>query len=464
MSLHSLAGSPPVASESGSILECFRRKARQKGGTTSESTVTLCPRLPLLEQMVDALGGIHGSVGSFVGLQHLLGSTASLVRRIAADRIEARRVLLLGKPYSANPDVVRFLLSECHYWVHPWSTAQELRKDNDGEMDRRIVATFSVLRCVLRGRAGKAGHRVLLLDDGGRAIRMLHTRNFADIRDRFTCVEQTRCGIRNIEDLDLQVPVVNVAESWVKLEHESPLIAESVNEELSAQLAIMKTAGVRTGTRALIIGYGAIGRAVAAECRRQGRRVSVFDADSKRQSRALADGYGVHRRLRSALHDAELVIGCTGKPVLDRGDYEHIAAGAILVSASSADAEFRGWQLRQEAACLGRPESWPRGTLVEPTGWRSLARSNTHSHPCFSLFRVHWGARHFYLVNGGFPVNFNGGVDPICPEKIQLTRSLLYVGAVQASWTIDPGLHELDDHHQHMLMAAYGAATGSLAA
>jgi len=148
-----------------------------------------------------------------------------------------------------------------------------------------------------------------------------------------------------------------------------------------------------------------------------------------------------------------LIVGCTGRPVLDREHYRHIPNGSILVSASSADVEFRAWQLRPDAECLGRPESW--GTTE---------RRPDRNHPCFSLYRVRNGLGRFYLVNGGFPVNFSGGVDPIPPERIQLTRSLLYLGAVQASRTKAPGLHALDDGLQRSLIEAFVATRDQRAA
>ena len=79
------------------------------------------------------------------------------------------------------------------------------------------------------------------------------------------------------------------------------------------------------------------------------------------------------------------------------------------------------------------------------------------NHPCFSLYRIGDEDHSFYLVNGGFPVNFNGGVDPIRPSRIQLTRSLLLAGAVQASHTKRAGLHDLSQNAQKLLMEAYSA-------
>ena len=117
---------------------------------------------------------------------------------------------------------------------------------------------------------------------------------------------------------------------------------------------------------------------------------------------------------------------------------------SVLVSASSSDIEFRAWSLRSSAECLGNPVHWGSVNHVED-----------YDHPCFSLYRVPKGAGYFYLVNGGFPVNFDGGIDPISPSKIQLTRSLLYMGAVQASRTLSPGLHQLDAGLQNVLATAW---------
>jgi len=426
---------------------------RERRPNESYNSSSLCPTMPVLDALHAELGGVDGRVRGLFGLQHLFGSTASLLRTIADGRIESSRVSLLGKPYSANRQVVRFLRETLGYNVHPDSCEQPLDRDNDGEMDRRVATILASIRRRI-DEWDDLQARVLLIDDGGRAIRLLHSDEFSDIRDRFTCVEQTRCGIRTIEDLDVRIPVVNVAESWVKLEHESPMIAESVSQELCRQLVALDTAGIRVGERALIIGYGAIGRAVSADLRQRGCRVAIHDRNEEQRTVAEVDGYPVYRDLRTAMgREACVILGCTGKPVFDQGDYAHIPDGAILVSASSADVEFRAWQLRVAGECMGRPEAW--GGPVDATD---------ASHPCFSLFRIANGGRRFYLVNGGFPVNFNGGIDPIPPNKIQLTRALLYLGALQASSETEPGIHELSNRFQHRLMDTFDAPGRRLAA
>ncbi len=412
----------------------------------------LNPQMPVLNELRARRGAVDGTIGMFMGLQHLFGSTASLIDTIANDRIAPQDVFLLGKPYSTNPQVMRFLEIARGYWVHPDSTAQMVDVENDRLLDSRIETVFHAIEHRLRNRRGNQPSRVLLIDDGGRAIRLLHSDRFAAIRPLFTCVEQTRCGARVVADLSLEVPVINVAESWVKLEYESPLIAESVTYELTKQLAAMHRAGIENGARALVIGYGSIGRAVSAVLRDSGHDVAIYETDAGRRVAAFHDGFDVCHMLRPALERGGIIVGCTGLPVLDHEDYRHIGDGAVLISASSADVEFRAWQLRRQGENLGRPQAWDK---LSGSGSTHDMRTQ---HPCFSLYRIQQQQRRFYLVNGGFPVNFDGGIDPIEPRKIQLTRSLLFLGALQASRTFTAGLFDLDSDGQHQLMNLYETA------
>ncbi len=84
-----------------------------------------------------------------------------------------------------------------------------------------------------------------------------------------------------------------------------------------------------------------------------------------------------------------------------------------------------------------------------------IGSASGENHPCFSLYGIDNQKGRFHLVNGGFPVNFTGGVDPIHPNQIQLTRSLLYLAAVQASWTAETGIVPLDDFCQQQLLDIY---------
>ena len=422
---------------------------------------SVCPRLPILDFLQDELGGLGDGVFGLVGLQHLMGSTASLIDQLAADRLDPDDVFLLGKPYSTNLQVMDYLREERRYHVHPESADQPLGTPHNEALSTKIDELLSQCRDHLETKPATDAGRVLLIDDGGHAIRLLHSPPFADIVDRFVCVEQTRSGIRTIEDLTLRVPVVNVAESWVKLEHESPLIAESVKIELFRQLVAIESRGIRIGRNTVVIGYGSIGRTVAARMHGCGFTVSVFDHSKVLRDMAVQDGFTAHADLKQGLKGAELIVGCTGTAIMDFPEYACIEEGAILLSTSSSDSEFRGWQLRSLAKPLGTPKYWKvisGGTDAHSAD--DSAGPIPADHPCFCLYHVRLGGRSFYLVNGGFPVNFTGEIDPIPPRLIQLTRGLLYAGAIQASHETKPGIHPLSEHVQEMVMTGYERRAG----
>ena len=78
-------------------------------GTYAPTEDQLMPEMPVMSELHRALGEVHPVVGGFLGLQHLFGSTASLIHRIAKNRIAPGNVFLLGKPYSTNPRVADLL-------------------------------------------------------------------------------------------------------------------------------------------------------------------------------------------------------------------------------------------------------------------------------------------------------------------------------------------------------------------
>ncbi|MHC4881619.1 MAG: Rossmann-fold NAD(P)-binding domain-containing protein [Planctomycetota bacterium] len=221
------------------------------------------------------------------------------------------------------------------------------------------------------------------------------------------------------------------------------MIGESVKNELVKRLVTLKSQGVQIGNRALIIGYGSIGRCTAFELRSFGYEVTVFDSNATHRYNATRDGFQCENNKYMALSYADLVVGCTGTSVLDRSDHQFIADGAVLVSTSSSDVEFKGWQIRKS------PDT------VRILNETMVQHYHPENHPCFNLYRMKQHNKSFYLVNGGFPVNFSGDIDPISPQKIQLTRALLYAGAVQASFEQRPEVHSLNTHMQELILNGY---------
>lgn len=429
--------------------DCFVRAAAVVEGISEEE---LLPDLPLLRALKKKIGSINQDIGGLIGLQHLMGSTASLMKHLSEERLSPDSVFLLGKPYSTCIGVMH-RLAGMGFKVHSGSALQEVNTPHNDSLRGRIEELLRAFRIWKMHHVNRQNKRVLLIDDGGHAIEALHEKQFDDIRPWFTCVEQTRSGIRQIERINLQVPVINVAESNVKLELESPMIADSVKNEVLFELRSLVALGIPVGRRVLVIGYGSVGRCVSQRLRTCGFQVKVFDTSSLHGKKAWSEGFSVLNNYHQALSESDIIIGCTGTPVMDEEDYVHLSDNAILMSASSSDIEFNAWKLRRKAQRVGRASADNSAFKIEYlSGEGSIGIKNTEPNPCFDLYKVKLDSGTVYLVKGGFPVNFNGKADSISPDRIQLTRSLLYAGAVQASCTLNPGIFDLSESYQRLLL------------
>jgi S-adenosylhomocysteine hydrolase len=232
-------------------------------------------------------------------------------------------------------------------------------------------------------------------------------------------MEQTRRGaklLRATGALGPRFPVVNVAESRSKLELESPLIGESVARALDERLR-EAGGGLSSRSPVLVVGFGSVGAAVARALRARGVVVSVADADPRAAAVASADGFA-SAPLASALPRVGILVGCTGTEWFAPAGLASVALGEVaLASASTADVEFRA------------ANELPLTRLTYPAEAEECGPSLFRE--VHSSYALPTGPRHA-LLNGGFPCNFDGSIDPIPPRAIQLTRALILAGACSA--------------------------------
>src|SRR5262245_10954691 len=220
------------------ILACF------EGVLAAPARVAGQPRMRAFDGLVAARKGTAPLAGASVaGVQHLLGSTGGLVAGMVKTGVAPGDIALSGKAYSEHRKVKADLRRRGVH-VH-----------RAGDLDALVRHVIARLR---RGEG-----RVLVLDDGGQLIRRLHEKVPEDLLPRLAAVEQTRRGIEEISGLPLGFPVINVAESWAKLRFETPLIGSSVVVALERELARLASAGVAPRGKILLVGYGAVGSAIA---------------------------------------------------------------------------------------------------------------------------------------------------------------------------------------------------------
>jgi hypothetical protein len=173
----------------------------------------------------------------------------------------------------------------------------------------------------------------------------------------------------------------------------------------------------------LVIGQGYIGRNVSRVLAAGGVAVESYDTTP-----GLGTVSNGPTEVAAALRSASIVIGCTGTTCLTVPQIESLADGTLLINMASSDIEFGLWRFPRSAFTVALCQ---RRAGVHPGPWRNLYRLKTS---CGEVL----------VANGGFPINFSGAIDPIPPALIQLTRTLLAAGAIQATNAKRGGLQPLD--------------------
>jgi S-adenosylhomocysteine hydrolase len=252
-------------------------------------------------------------------------------------------------------------------------------------------------------------------------------------------VEQTRRGMMKLransamQRCAARVPLINVAEAPPKTTIEAGFIARTICDALVA--ALDRHGVAAEGRDTLLLGYGAIGAAIA-DVLVQGlgwpkSRIRVLDTAVDAQERAAEAGLASWNR-DQAPRRFGLVIGCTGTTSFGVGDWVHLDDGAILASASSGSAELSREQFIEMADVHEEDD-----VFLEHRD--SLRQRSIHDE-----IKVHVVDRTVVFLNGGFPINFTGGVNSTPPSLIQLTRAMMLGGAIQAMCAPKPGLMPLD--------------------
>jgi S-adenosylhomocysteine hydrolase len=448
----------------------------ERVATKVASTSSIAPPMSALTTMMKQVARKDELKGfSFMGLQHLFASSATLFDAVHDLGVKNDDMRLLGKVYSTNHRVVAELESRGAH-VHGKSKkvgAKEFAaamEEGIEEQLRGIIEGLPRPASYVDGKpvfADQPKPQVMLIDDGAEAIKILHEK-FPEYAPFFVCVEQTRRGARILHELqqkgELRCPVANVAETWAKLEWESPMTGHSVVLEVDRKLDRLAKFGVKPPHESLVLGCGAVGGGVARAMLRRGLEVHLYDKDPQRtaalRDALLAEGHDAskvhaHDDKARALAHAGVLVSCVGMRTLDVTDHDLLPDGAILVNAASADDELGPQDLLPFRK--GDVELDARGNLWSVFQGKAIntgkADAEAHSdgvvhHPC---------GKEFLVVNNGYVVNMTGERDPIPPRYIQLTRTLLLLGGLTAKRAAEGkdggvGIHDVPREWQEALV------------
>ncbi len=179
----------------------------------------------------------------------------------------------------------------------------------------------------------------LICDAGGDLLGNL-LRKFPDqVPDVRGAVELTRSGIDRIHNLGegaLPFPLININDGRLKVAIEN---RHGVGEGLWQ--AVQRLTGVHlSGRRVGVVGYGPVGKGVAAYARAGGAHVSVIESEPIRRLVAHYDGYPTPN-LIDMLQRVDFVVTATGRPgSLPIDAILQARNGIVLLNAGHGHQEF----------------------------------------------------------------------------------------------------------------------------
>jgi len=362
--------------------------------------------LPLLKFVSGLYPDIDLSNVVLIACQHLLGTTYNLFEELFKKGLKPENVFLIGKCYSTNEKVYQKFVDRK---VHISESSKAF--DSTISFDEQFQGYIEVFLQKVKGTINtKDFKKIIILDDGGGLL--LFANDFFKDCSNFVGIEQTSSGYERLKDVNLLFPVFNIARSKAKLEYESPMVAELIVNKIEDYI---KESHINN-PKILVVGQGYIGKGITQLLN---QKYSVNGCDR------IADKCDFGGNYKSRLGEFDVIVGAAGVSVLAAGDFGKLKKGVVLISASSSDREFSAVYLRR------------------------LEGKTDNCHKDFDVNDIE-------LLNGGFPINFDGREHSLSPEKIQLTRALLLAGIYESlNANGRNGILELDNAVQQQIIKKF---------
>jgi len=201
---------------------------------------------------------------------------------------------------------------------------------------------------------GKPWNANMVLDDGGDLTQMLHDKYPEMLENIHGISEETTTGVHRllemIEEGTLKVPVINVNDSVTKSKNDNKYgCRHSLNDAIKRGTDILMS-----GKKALVIGYGDVGKGSAQSLRQEGMIVKISEIDPICAMQACMDGFevlspyydgintgtvdGINREL---LTNIDLIVTTTGNiNVCDRAMLQTVKSGAVVCNIGHFDNEI----------------------------------------------------------------------------------------------------------------------------
>jgi adenosylhomocysteinase len=208
---------------------------------------------------------------------------------------------------------------------------------------------------------GKPWDANMILDDGGDLTEMVHNKYPAMLDKIHGITEETTTGVhRLIEMLEagtLKVPAINVNDSITKSKNDNKYgCRHSLNDAIKRGTDMLMA-----GKKALVIGYGDVGKGSAQSLRQEGMIVKVSEIDPICAMQACMDGFevvspyidGVNTGTEAGINKdllgtTDLLVTTTGNiNVCDQFMLKTIKSGAVVCNIGHFDNEIDTAYLRE---------------------------------------------------------------------------------------------------------------------
>ena len=201
---------------------------------------------------------------------------------------------------------------------------------------------------------GKPWDANMVLDDGGDLTQMLHEKYPEMLENIHGISEETTTGVHRLlemlEDGTLKVPAINVNDSVTKSKNDNKYgCRHSLNDAIKRGTDILMS-----GKKALVIGYGDVGKGSAQSLRQEGMIVKISEIDPICAMQACMDGFEVispyHDGINTGTVDGinkelltttDLIVTTTGNiNVCDRAMLQTVKSGAVVCNIGHFDNEI----------------------------------------------------------------------------------------------------------------------------
>ena len=201
----------------------------------------------------------------------------------------------------------------------------------------------------------------LLLDDGGDLTLLIHEKYPEMLTNINGVSEETTTGVHRLAEMlqegALKVPAINVNDSVTKSKNDNKYgCRHSLNDSIKRGTDMLLA-----GKRALVIGYGDVGKGSAQSLRQEAMIVRIVEVDPICAMQACMDGFEVVSPYKNGrntgkiedinlhlLQDTDLLVTCTGNSnVCDCNMLSSIKPGAIICNIGHFDNEIDTKYMRE---------------------------------------------------------------------------------------------------------------------